>query len=1023
MVGRVEGGGGTVRIDAGAEPREGEGVPPVKIAIEAEGDRTQVAIRRLEVVLPQAEARLAEPFVMDWGGRFISGRSVFDFAVDLAALRAAGVDGLAGRVAGRAAFAPGPLSALVVDFSLSGRGLAWESQVIGDVAAEGEVRWPGIVLRKAGVMLDGGMVELAGRYDAATKSIADGVLSAALADESVVTRWIRAGVWPEGAGFGATKAAVRFSGTLPEALTPGALAGLRHEGELEAQAVRVPSAAFLKPLAVSVAWSGQGGAVDVSRLYFETNDKAAAWELAGKLRPAVAPGDADALTIGSWRWLRGGATWAELAVPVMVRRGGDVLVAVSPLRLVGGGEGSFSVSAEGVLQPGGGRVRLEAGNVTEDMLEDWLLSGAGDMAAWAKGASLASFLVEADWQGDGAVTGLARGEVRLEPLPGAPLAASFDVVANESVVELRKAEIRARGAVLADVQGRLPVTLHARREGWLQWREAEPFSVDLVSRDDVGWKEELAALSGIRLSGAELRASVSGTLREPGGTIRLRAGGLEIPENARERLPFSLPSVTDVRVEVALGKEGIRVEEASVKIDGQPVSMSGRLSVKSSEWMQLPQSWAELVRERAEGRLRITEARVASIARYMPTYLAPAGVLSADVAYGPHQRIEGLVTLHGASSRPLGPLGVLQQVEARIRFQGRSVVLESIKALAGGQPVMLTGGAEWPRGGRPVFDVRLRGENTPFVRQTGLVVRGDIDLTVRSLPGEPGRAKIGGEVRLRDSVFLSDLTSLMPTGVKGVARRPPYFAVEEAPFNAWELDVALRGERFMRVRSPVFEGVVSARFNLTGTLGNPRAVGEARVARGRVIFPFAVFVVQEGASVRLTEAAPYEPRLLVSGVAQRYDYDLRLELTGTAEAPVLQFFSSPALDSEQILMLVMAGVAPSESSLSTSTHRLARFGTYVGADMLRQLGVNDDAAERLTVRTGEKLSRQGKETYAMEYALGGRWSLVGEYDEFDGYNAGLKWRFTPRRKDEAGGGPVKQETETKGAETKEEVQP
>ena len=45
------------------------------------------------------------------------------------------------------------------------------------------------------------------------------------------------------------------------------------------------------------------------------------------------------------------------------------------------------------------------------------------------------------------------------------------------------------------------------------------------------------------------------------------------------------------------------------------------------------------------------------------------------------------------------------------------------------------------------------------------------------------------------------------------------------------------------------------------------------------------------------------------------------------------------------------------------------------------------------ISTGEKVSRGGRETYRIEYDLNGRWSLIGEYDEFDDYNAGLKWKI------------------------------
>ncbi|MCU0792519.1 MAG: hypothetical protein MUE42_06645, partial [Opitutaceae bacterium] len=45
---------------------------------------------------------------------------------------------------------------------------------------------------------------------------------------------------------------------------------------------------------------------------------------------------------------------------------------------------------------------------------------------------------------------------------------------------------------------------------------------------------------------------------------------------------------------------------------------------------------------------------------------------------------------------------------------------------------------------------------------------------------------------------------------------------------------------------------------------------------------------------------------------------------------------------------------------------------------------------------GERVSRQGRETYGFEFKLNDKWSLAGEYDEFDAYNAGLRRKLSGR---------------------------
>jgi translocation and assembly module TamB len=205
----------------------------------------------------------------------------------------------------------------------------------------------------------------------------------------------------------------------------------------------------------------------------------------------------------------------------------------------------------------------------------------------------------------------------------------------------------------------------------------------------------------------------------------------------------------------------------------------------------------------------------------------------------------------------------------------------------------------------------------------------------------------------------------------------------------------VEGREFLRLRTPVLEGTASARFQLSGTLGEPRAIGEATVEQGRVKLPFATFIIQEG-DVRLTQADPFQPQINLTGTSRRLGYDLRMELTGTAADPRLQFFSSPPLPSEDIVLLVMAGQAPQEEVTYTGGQRAVQIGTFLGRGLIGDL-FGGDGGDRLSVTSGERISRQGRETYRFMYELSPRLSLVGEYDEFDSYNAGVRWRLLPRR--------------------------
>jgi translocation and assembly module TamB len=183
--------------------------------------------------------------------------------------------------------------------------------------------------------------------------------------------------------------------------------------------------------------------------------------------------------------------------------------------------------------------------------------------------------------------------------------------------------------------------------------------------------------------------------------------------------------------------------------------------------------------------------------------------------------------------------------------------------------------------------------------------------------------------------------------------------------------------------------VASARFRLSGTLGEPRAVGELTVDEGRVLFPFATFEVRLG-SVRLSEADPYHAQLNVNAQSRYHDYLLHLDATGPLDAPQIVMSSNPPLDATQLLLMVTSGQSPeTDVAAASGTQRLARLGTYFGQSVLFGSGTDEN---RIELSSGSHVSRQGKETYEFTYRLNEKWALVGDYDEYDEYNAGVKWR-------------------------------
>jgi translocation and assembly module TamB len=502
---------------------------------------------------------------------------------------------------------------------------------------------------------------------------------------------------------------------------------------------------------------------------------------------------------------------------------------------------------------------------------------------------------------------------------------------------------------------------------------------------------ELAQLAGLEVGEPTLAFRVSGPATAPlcEGALSLARLGMK-----GAGLPVGGIELKTLRFDLAAKQDELAVQNFSFEIDRQRVEAEGRLGLAPGDWAQLrnqPYIW---MRDHAEARFIVRDASVAELVHYMPKILAPAGTIAADVRLTPGQNLDGTISLHGVSSRPLGGFGVMHDINMDLALAGHEVRIVAMHGMAGGEAVNISGGARRVDGALPALDLTVKANRFPLMRLPGLLLRGDLALHIKTKPDN--HTRIGGEIRLRDSLFLADVRPLIAASRESAATipaRPPYFSVETQPLADWELGLRVVGDGFLRIRTPVFEGVGSALFELTGTLFEPRATGEFWVERGHILFPFASFAVQEGA-LRLRVNDPYTPVLSFRATARRLGYDLRLEIGGTAEAPQLQLSSSPPLSAENLMLMITTGKGPTEDRGSaSSTQRLAAVGAYMGRDMLRSLGLGTASEDRFTINSGEKISRQGRETYGFEFKLDPKWSLTGEYDEFDAYNAGLKRRF------------------------------
>jgi len=931
-------------LNAKAEPTAKTKAPPFEVSAAAHGNLRELTLTELHVDAPFATAKLSAPVTFSLDHPLSAESAQLSVQADLA--RLPWLESARGKVEGSVTVA-GDSAAARQNFELKFSDVAVGDFSLKEAQARGVLAWPRMELTQLQVQLDEtSSLETHGAVDWQTRELT-GVAVKAKLGPAWFARWL-----PADAGWSTAEIT---------ATAKGPLAAPRHQGSLKLSGAKWPP---LHPFDAAGSWQGTGTTLEIST--HATAGKSAL-ELAGTVEP-------HGLQLTKFRFAPGGLPEWQLAAPAHLAWSPvwqiDRLQLASP-------DGALTLQAKGGVD---GVIELAVTHFASASLEDWLtITGPG----WQLHTlGLTGRAVE----GTFAFTAALTAEIAMSPQPAqVKLVASGDAHG----VTLKELSVVESNRVLTQATGRLPVAWVLAPTPHLALDEAAPLELAVSTEAESPLWATLSAYTGLELTKPTAKISLKGTLRQPVGEIQVNVARLGVTPG---RFKFPLPDFDDLLLALQFGREKVTVTNFSAQLDGQAVRASGQTPMDDGRWRQLWRTPATFDWSRAEAKVEIPDADLAALARRFPNFVAAHGRLRARVELAPGGRFSGELHLIDAATRPLAPFGSLQAINADLLLADHLITVRTLTAKLAGEPVTLDGSVTLVPGAAPRLALALKGQNLPLVRNTGLLLRSDLDL--RANTDAAGVTRLSGTVNVRDCLVLANvnLRTLLPTGRRGVTRQPPYFSVETEPFRHWPLAVAVRAPGVVRVRTTVYNGTASASFHLGGTLGEPRAVGALTVDQGQVMFPFATFKVQQGA-VRLREADPFHAVVSLNATSQRRDYQLRLEMTGELPAPNVTITATPALAAADALLMVMTGQVPAgdTTTAASSGQRLALLGAYLGRGLFQDLGFGGE--DRLEVSAGERVSRQGRETYEFEYKLSERWSALGEYDEFDAYNAGLKWRL------------------------------
>lgn len=952
----------------GAPPEKATLLPPLTCRLAAQGNTNAAHIQMLQLASPWANLRLSEPIEVEFAQPgWLKTPAGVALSGDLS--RQPWLP-LKGGVSLDAHVRPGSRRIPEISFDLRATNFAVVSLSNlppAKLEAAGSLEWPMLAIRHATLSLaDGTVARGEGGIDLAALAVEQARLS--VRGDSPAAWGPSNFVWQT---FGL------------EASACGPFTNMSHAGELRVSHLQMHR---VQPLDVNANWSGTG--LDFTNAFVNVKAPGGAAQIAGAADFSDSSKQFHLQTFSFDTGKAGSHYMLARPVTGFFQLSAPWALALSPLEW-SSGRSSVYLAARVEKELAQGEFQADIINLDFDDFRSVLppqLSGISVQRLEAAGG----------WTNGPLVFKAAlAAQVRTNPIPASAVAllpvfpvqinAQLKAEPNHAVVN--RFSITGPSAPLMEAQGVIPARLRFSKNGPLPEPIPGPLNLSTeISSASALWPIVEKRL-GWRVDEPALYLTASGSWDRPEARVSLRARQLAPPPG---RGP--LPPLTHLQAEVLLDASAATVTNLQLLVGEQPVQFAARLPLDRglSSLAGLPPLQ---IAEQLTATMRIPDASLASLSQFY-TNLAPQGYLDANFNLEPGLKLSGKLDVRNARTRPLPNLGPIRDVTMQLKIDNSRVELRNVTGAIGAAPVVVTGFLDFPFTGQssglvPVGELNISGTNVPLSRSPDAIIRSDLDVTVTLTNGAP--PLLHGTANLRNSIVLSDLGALVSTKVATPKRRPPYFSVETPPFADWRLGVKVVGDQFLRARTPIFRGIASVNMELGGTLREPMAVGEATINSGIIRFPFASFRVQQGL-ITLRSDNPYQPRLSLNAESTQFGYDLRMEVRGRAQEPIVQFTSNLPLTSEQVLLMISAGELPRDEMVLSNQQRAQTMALFLGRDLLARLGYGDEAEQRLSVYSGEQISEQGTPTYRLEYKLTDRWMLTGEYDRFDDFNAGLRWR-------------------------------
>jgi autotransporter translocation and assembly factor TamB len=265
------------------------------------------------------------------------------------------------------------------------------------------------------------------------------------------------------------------------------------------------------------------------------------------------------------------------------------------------------------------------------------------------------------------------------------------------------------------------------------------------------------------------------------------------------------------------------------------------------------------------------------------------------------------------------------------------------------------------RGLRPV-SARLNANASGIPINIPNILNTTIDAGV-TISGTNTASTIRGNFILLNGLYYQDLVlnPLINTGSKSGTGPGPGRKNINALLDNMNLDIAITNKAPFEIENNLASLKINTALKIIGTVSKPILIGNAQAAEGKIFYLGRDFIINKG-KIDFTNPYRIEPYIDISSSAVIQKWNVSIGITGTPESLKYQLSSSPVLDTNNILSLVLLGKTTGEGSTYSAGQILTSLiafnygGTIKKKTGIDILEVTDIASKDNTSSKGERVT-------------------------------------------------------------------